>query len=286
MSLLLTSLWTAGMAAHMGGMAGLGTWRSPEEIWIEGREDDPLQPPELLPENRGFVSRDLRRLGRRLRGKRQAFTFRHFTDELVRSKLTRLGEARGFDPHDYAEAAAIGAGLRVEIEDVDEEVDLGALSDPYGRRDALDLASCAYVPETGGVVVRVPAALRDFRGPELALRIVQAIREKRLYRLYPEETLRSFLERAADYPYLYNRAIFEQVSHVAAGHPIAVSGSPGELFWPRSWAAVLPPLQSLPNDRYGDRLLALNRREAQLRGEWAVLVGAFEEVVFPPGILL
>ena len=285
MRLFLTSLWTAGMAAHMGGMAGLWT-RSPEEIWIGGREDDPFKPPELLPENRMFFFRGPRNVGRRLRGRRPAFTFRHFTDELARAKLIRPGDARGFGPLDYAEAAAIGAGLRVEIEDTDEDVDPESLADRYGQRDALDLASCAYVPETGAVAVRVPAALKDLRGPDLALRIVQAIKDKRLYRAYPEETLTSFLERAVDYPYLYNRAVFEQVSHVAAGHPIDVSGSPGELFWPRSWMAVLSPLQSLPNDRYGDRLLALNRREAQLRGEWCVLAGAFDEVVFPPGILL
>lgn len=271
------------MAAHMGGMAGLWA-RSPEEIRIEGNEDDPLRPHDsgLSDMLLDCCVKPLGRLRRRLRGERRAFTFPDFPDELVRTKLIRPGNARGFDPHDYAEAAAIGAGLRVEIEDADEDVDPGSLADRYGQRDALDLASCAYVPETGAVAVRVPAVLRDFRPPDLALRIVQAITDKRLYRVYPEETLKSFLGRAADYPYLYNRAVFEQVSHVAAGHPIAVSGSPGELFWPKSWMAVLPRLQSLPNDRYGDRLLALNPREARLRGEWCVLVGAFEEVVFPP----
>ena len=256
--------------------------------WIEGDEDDPLRPqdPGLNDMLLECYVKPLRRLHRRLRGERQAFAFRHLTEELVRMKLVRSGRGRRWGPEDYAEAAGIEAGCRLGIEDVEADVDLGDFARSSVQRETQDLAGAAYDPGSGTITVRVPAALKDPRvlareNPPLEERILGAIEERRLYQVYPEETLLSLVRRATEYPYVYNRAVFEQLSHVAAGHPIPVSGSPNNLFYPKGWAAVLPPLRDLPRDE----LEAVNRQEAKLRSEWLVLVSGFEEVVFVPSIL-
>jgi DNA-binding transcriptional LysR family regulator len=63
--------------------------------------------------------------------------------------------------------------------------------------------------------------------------------------------------------FLYFKSLYHELSHLAAGHPIPVADSSGELWWPPRRLARRAP----------DSDLDRNEDEANLRAEWSLMLG-------------
>lgn len=247
------------------------------EYWIQADEEDAVRrdDPGFGEFLVGGYLRPWRSFRRFVRGERRPFTFDRFVDELARLKLLESE----WEPLDYAAALEPHSGFHVELEDTGEEVELDSTLSPYEQSKVRSLANLSYAPQDNTAVVRVPAVLKDSAEARhyFARRVVEIIKQRRLYQIYKPEGLRELVEdRGLGYPYLYNKAIFEQLSHIAAGHPIPVAGSDGEYFWPRGWAASLPPLTGLAESE----LSTINVREAKIRAEWLCFMSQFQGLVF------
>ncbi len=63
--------------------------------------------------------------------------------------------------------------------------------------------------------------------------------------------------------FLYFKSLYHEMSHLAAGHPILVADSSGELWWPPRRLARRTPGADLDS----------NEDEANLRAEWSLMLG-------------
>lgn len=246
------------------------------QYWIEAHEEDAVRRDdpgfgEFLVEGYARPWRNLRRF---FRGERRPFTFEKFLDEIARLKLVESE----WEPVDYAVALEPHVGLHVELEDTSEEVELDSALSLFEQSKCRSLATLSYSPQRDAAVIRAPAVLKESVESRhyFAHRVMEVIKERRLYQIYKLEYLMALQDRAFEYPYLYNKALFEQLSHVASGHPIPVDGSEGEWFWPPDRAATLSPLKDLPESE----LEAINIREAKIRAEWLCFMSQFQRLVF------
>lgn len=251
--------------------------RSRIEYWIEAGEEDLLRDQSFghfLKAGSGVLP--LRNFYRHMKGDRRPFTCDDFLDELGDMKL--LQDEWGLV--DYADALEPGVGFHVEVEETDEDESQLLMFEPERWGSPEKVVTLAFLPAENTAVVRAPAALKEssqarLRQSRFLKTITSVVRERRLAGLYGLEWLEELLERADSYPYIYNKAVFEKLSHIAAGHPIPIADS-DDYFWPQNWPAKLPPLRHLPKEE----LSAINVREAQLRAEWLCIMSSFKEVVF------
>lgn len=221
---------------------------------------------------------------KRLFGFRPPFNYLAFMEELERVGLPRIAlEENGVGPQRYAALLGEYTGTPFEFVDVpasDEQRRRYELSGVIPHQQSL------YSGEREAVFIMISEAAK---GQDEGMSLITRRAVESMGSGSDEEFARKFVSL----PHRYNQAAFEELSRVAAGHPIPEGDTMREVEDPRTGASYgevvdywslagecRPATLDPPEDISSEKLEQVMAQEVDLRAQWLCLALMLPEMAF------